>query len=312
MYCPSPKISSEVYTVPSSQRNYVRDVSNSGLKLRIGFVMDEVQSVRELEQFYPSMAADLLYISDPKIFSFDEKLLNGIKLYKGESLVIEGDNLRSATSEMEVNVTIGTKSCNITSLSMTQLVCLPPEVQPLGTDEIGRKNDNDLPSVVVRIGNLRYEIGYLRYEVSATYEMPPVMIAVFVAMGAVLMVLSFIVLAIFKHRSTQAEREYKRIQLQMDTLENSVRQECKQAFAELQTDMTDLNNDLQTSGIPTLDHRAYIIKVFFPGLPDNGSPISLDYKVSPFLYLLTHYSIKYFPLLWLYIWCFAQIFVIFV
>lgn len=297
MFCPSPKISSEVYTVPSHQRSYVRDVSNSGLKLRIGFVMDDVQSVRELEHFFPSMAADLHYISDPKLFSFDEKLADGIKLYKGESLVIEGDNLRSATSEFEVNVTIGTNSCNITSLSMTQLVCLPPDAQPLGTDEIGRKNDNDLPSVVVRIGNLRYEVGYLRYEVSAPYQMPPVVIAMFVATGAVLMVLSLIVLAIFKHKSTQAEREYKRIQLQMDTLENSVRQECKQAFAELQTDMTDLNNDLQTSGIPTLDHRAYIIKVFFPGLPDNGSPISLDYKVSPKSIPLSQHSIKRFPLL---------------
>jgi plexin A len=252
-------------------------VSNTGIKLRIGFVMDDVQSVRELEQFYPQLPSNLVYVSDPKLFPFDDK---GVKLYKGESLVIEGENLRLATTELEVNVTIGTRTCNLTSLSMTQLVCLPPEVQPLGTDEIGRRTDNDLPSVVVRVGNIRYEIGYLRYEVSAAYELPPLVIGCFVATGAILMLLSLIVLAIFKHKSSQAEREYKRIQLQMDTLENSVRSECKQAFAELQTDMTDLNNDLQSTGIPTLDHRAYIIKVFFPGLPDNGSPISLDYKVS--------------------------------
>ncbi len=274
MLCPSPKISEEVQ---SSSRNYVRDVSNTGIKLRIGFVMDDVQSVRELEQFYPQLPSNLVYVSDPKLFPFDDK---GVKLYKGESLVIEGENLRLATTELEVNVTIGTRTCNLTSLSMTQLVCLPPEVQPLGTDEIGRRTDNDLPSVVVRVGNIRYEIGYLRYEVSAAYELPPLVIGCFVATGAILMLLSLIVLAIFKHKSSQAEREYKRIQLQMDTLENSVRSECKQAFAELQTDMTDLNNDLQSTGIPTLDHRAYIIKVFFPGLPDNGSPISLDYKVS--------------------------------
>ena len=275
MSCPSPKVTEDL--IQSSSRNYIRDVSVSGLKLRIGFVMDDVQSVRELEQFYPTIASNLVYVSDPKVFAFEE---NGVKLYKGESLVIEGENLRLASSEQEVNVTIGTKTCNITSLSMTQLVCLPPEVQPLGSDEIGRRNDNELPSVVVRIGNLRYDIGFLRYEVAAAYETPPLVIGLFVATGAILTVLSIVVLAIFKHKSNQAEREYKRIQLQMDTLENSVRSECKQAFAELQTDMTDLNNDLQTTGIPTLDHRAYIIKVFFPGLPDNGSPISLDYKVS--------------------------------
>ena len=72
-----------------------------------------------------------------------------------------------------------------------------------------------------------------------------------------------------RHKSSQAEREYKIIQMQMDTLENSVRSECKQAFAELQTDMTDLTNDLESQGIPTLDHRTYVMKVFFPGVNDH-------------------------------------------
>lgn len=41
------------------------------------------------------------------------------------------------------------------------------------------------------------------------------------------------------------------------------------AFAELQTDMTDLTADLESSGIPTLDHMSYIMKVFFPGVSDH-------------------------------------------
>lgn len=55
----------------------------------------------------------------------------------------------------------------------------------------------------------------------------------------------------------------------MDNLESNVRMECKQAFAELQTDMTDLTADLENSGIPTLDHVNYIMKVFFPGVTDH-------------------------------------------
>ena len=55
----------------------------------------------------------------------------------------------------------------------------------------------------------------------------------------------------------------------MDILENSVRSECKQAFAELQTDMTDLTNDLETTGFPVLNHRTYVMKVFFPGVYDH-------------------------------------------
>lgn len=76
--------------------------------------------------------------------------------------------------------------------------------------------------------NLRYAIGYLRYEVAKTYEFPPEAIGGIAAGGAVLMLLSLIILAALRHKSSQAEREYKRIQLQMDTLENSVRSECKQ------------------------------------------------------------------------------------
>lgn len=50
------------------------------------------------------------------------------------------------------------------------------------------------------------------------------------------------------------------------------------AFAELQTDMTDLTADLESSGIPMLDHNEYILKVFFPGVRDH--PILNNPKVS--------------------------------
>lgn len=42
--------------------------------------------------------------------------------------------------------------------------------------------------------------------------------------------------------------------------------------------MTDLTADLESSGIPTLDHKNYIMKVFFPGVSDH--PILNDPKVS--------------------------------
>lgn len=52
------------------------------------------------------------------------------------------------------------------------------------------------------------------------------------------------------------------------------------AFAELQTDMTDLTADLENSGIPTLDHTNYVMKVFFPGVSDH--PILNSPKVGFF------------------------------
>jgi len=63
----------------------------------------------------------------------------------------------------------------------------------------------------------------------------------------------------------------------MDTLESNVRMECKQAFAELQTDITDLTADLESTGIPMFDHRTFVMKVFFPGVTDH--PILGDPKL---------------------------------
>ncbi len=68
--------------------------------------------------------------------------------------------------------------------------------------------------------------------------------------------------------------------------------QCLSAFAELQTDMTDLTADLESSGIPTLDHNEYILKVFFPGVRDH--PILTDPKVGTILILFILFSpLKY-------------------
>ena len=55
----------------------------------------------------------------------------------------------------------------------------------------------------------------------------------------------------------------------MDILENNVRSECKQAFAELQTDLTDLTMEIESSGIPILPHKTYVMNVFFPGVTEH-------------------------------------------
>ncbi|XP_046633766.1 plexin-B-like isoform X2 [Daphnia pulicaria] len=247
-----------------------RDVPRS-VTLRIGFLMDNVESVRDLKKHFQQ----LQYVEDPSYSAFVGASL--IKLYKGDTLVIEGENLNLASDETDVNVTIGTRSCNVTSLAATQLVCTPPEVQPTGTDEIGIKTESGLPLVVVRVGqNVRFPIGYLQYEVVKPYTFPPEAIGGITAGGILLVLVSIAILLVYRRKSTQAEREYKRIQIQMDTLESNVRSECKQAFAELQTDMTDLTADLQSLGTPTLDHKTYVMKVFFPGVNDH--PILNDPK----------------------------------
>lgn len=80
----------------------------------------------------------------------------------------------------------------------------------------------------VRVGKfLRFPIGYLRYEMVRPYAIPPEAIAGIAASTISLLLVFAIVLVVYRRKSTQAEREYKRIQIQMDTLESNVRSECK-------------------------------------------------------------------------------------
>ncbi|XP_076356920.1 plexin-B-like [Tachypleus tridentatus] len=264
MICPSPTIKDENFF---DQEDVKTLEPVDQLKYRLSFLMDDVKKLLNLQEHFPTLHSDIIYVPNPQFLRFKN---DGIKQYKGEPLVIEGSGLLLAASESEVSVKVGTCTCNLTSLTMTQLVCLPPKDQPSTSDN--QRSNTDLPLVVVNIGeNLQYEIGYLRYEVTKLYEFPREVIWGVAVGGVLLIILSVITLLTLRYKSSQAEQEYKSIQLQMDTLENSVRSECKQAFAELQTDMTDITSDLQASGIPILDHRTFVVKVFFPGV--HGHPL---------------------------------------
>ncbi|KAF9417011.1 hypothetical protein HW555_005839 [Spodoptera exigua] len=242
MECPSPAVNKKYFEILQATKT---QTSTPQIAMKVGFVLDNVETMHE-KHFNPPRT-HMVFVDDPHVYQFPNK---GVKSYKGDPLVIEGENLIRASDETDVIVTIGTQPCNVTSLTMQQLLCTPPEIQPANTDENGLQiSEISLPLVVVKIGkNLRFPIGYLHYELLRNYNFPPEVIAG-IAGGTFFLVLIFmIVLVMYRRRSTKAEREYKRIQIQMDTLESNVRLECKLAFAELQTDMSDLAADLEHSG----------------------------------------------------------------
>uniref|UniRef100_A0A6A7FV03 Plexin-B-like n=1 Tax=Hirondellea gigas TaxID=1518452 RepID=A0A6A7FV03_9CRUS len=233
--------------------------------LDFGFIMDGVMTVQHLRKYFPDVRSHVTYVANPIYAQFPD----GIKLYKSDTLVIKGENINSAADESDIRVTIGNAICNLTSLDNNQLVCFPPVDQPSPTDDRGIPTPELLPLAVVHVGIHRYPLGVLRYERHRRFPLSPEGIAGLAGGALLIVVASFVVLAIYRRRSSQAERVYKLMQMQMDSLESHVRTECKQAFAELQTDMTDLTADLQASGVPILPLRTYIMKVFFPGVTDH-------------------------------------------
>ena len=75
-----------------------------------------------------------------------------------------------AGKETDMRVFIGTQSCNVTSLSLNQLTCKPPDSQPPALIN-GKEDYDELPEVVVQIGeNLQYKIGKLSYSLGELFS----------------------------------------------------------------------------------------------------------------------------------------------
>ncbi|XP_075218268.1 plexin A isoform X1 [Lycorma delicatula] len=235
-------------------------------KLEFGFKMDNVLGVQNLST-KPNFSAFLLY-PNPIYEKFDEE----VKYYKSDYLTINGQHLDRACQESDVVVQIGSRFCNVTSLSRYQLTCRPPVTQPPVTDS-EHLNAHQLPEVVVIVGGtLKYTIGKLSYASPAELNGPlskPALISVIT--GTILLLIIFVAFLIaYRRKSTESNRVLKNMQEQMDILELRVAAECKEAFAELQTEMTDLTGDLTSGGIPFLDYRTYAMKILFPNMEDHA------------------------------------------
>lgn len=246
MFCDSPIIEIE---------EKILDAENA-LKLEYGFLMDDVLGVKNLTTTKELLPFELY--PNPEYYPFEED----IKYFKSEYLTINGKNLDRACRETDVVVKIGKEICNITSLSRQQLTCRPP---------VEATDENETPYVIVTVGDqLIYNIGILSYA-SPTLMHGFSRNALFGVVAGICVLLAVFValLVAYRKKTSESNRVLKNMQEQMDILELRVAAECKEAFAELQTEMTDLTSDLTSGGIPFLDYRAYAMKILFPNHEDH-------------------------------------------
>lgn len=147
----------------------------------------------------------------------------------------------------------------------------------------GKADSERVPEVVVVIGEgLNYTIGKLSYEPPGSdgaFLSKPLLILVI--LGSCILFLAVLVMLIaYRRKSTrQLSRVLKSMQEQMDVLELKVASECKAAFAELQTEMTDLAGEMTAGGIPFIEYRIYCMKVLFPNNEDH--PVLRQMPVDP-------------------------------
>uniref|UniRef100_A0A803YD84 Plexin-B1 n=1 Tax=Meleagris gallopavo TaxID=9103 RepID=A0A803YD84_MELGA len=184
----------------------------------------------------------------------------------GSVISVEGENLDLAISKDEVMAMIGEGICVVKTLTRNHLYCEPPSEQPF---TVGNQQEG--------MGNLNFLLGRVQYDTESQLTFP-LEAQIGLGVGASFVALIVLVIVfIYRRKSKQALRDYKKVQIQLENLETSVRDRCKKEFTDLMTEMMDLTSDLVGTGIPFLDYKSYAERIFFPG--HRESPLQRDLDI---------------------------------
>uniref|UniRef100_A0A7M4FHK2 Plexin-B1 n=1 Tax=Crocodylus porosus TaxID=8502 RepID=A0A7M4FHK2_CROPO len=184
----------------------------------------------------------------------------------GSVISVEGENLDLAISKEEVMAMIGEGVCVVKTLTRNHLYCEPPAEQPFTSGAF---------LLQVQMGNLDFLLGRVQYDTESQLAFP---LEAQVGLGVGTSFVALIVSTSHcRRKSKQALRDYKKVQIQLENLETSVRDRCKKEFTDLMTEMMDLTSDLVGTGIPFLDYKSYAERIFFPG--HRESPLQRDLDI---------------------------------
>uniref|UniRef100_A0A8C6J3P2 Plexin-B1 n=1 Tax=Melopsittacus undulatus TaxID=13146 RepID=A0A8C6J3P2_MELUD len=191
----------------------------------------------------------------------------------GSVISVEGENLDLAISKDEVMAMIGEGICVVKTLTRNHLYCEPPSEQPAPRHPSIMAH----PFLQVQMGNLNFLLGRVQYDTESQLTFP-LEAQIGLGVGASFVALIVLVIVfIYRRKSKQALRDYKKVQIQLENLETSVRDRCKKEFTDLMTEMMDLTSDLVGTGIPFLDYKSYAERIFFPG--HRESPLQRDLDI---------------------------------
>uniref|UniRef100_A0A8C9XRP7 Plexin B3 n=1 Tax=Sander lucioperca TaxID=283035 RepID=A0A8C9XRP7_SANLU len=208
-----------------------------------------------------SQGKSFTYYPNPEFFPLNREAPDAPYRFKpGGVIAVEGQHLTRAISRQEVTARLGDRECEVKTLDNTHLYCEPPEIQPLSVDD-----SSELPCLKVFMGNLKVDLGLVQYD-SDSLSVVPLAAQISLGAGAAVIILSvLVVILMYRRKSKQALRDYKKVLLQLETLEINVGDQCRKEFTDLMTEMMDLSSDVGGPGLPLLDYRTYAERVFFPG-----------------------------------------------
>uniref|UniRef100_A0A8C2WNS7 Plexin-B1 n=1 Tax=Cyclopterus lumpus TaxID=8103 RepID=A0A8C2WNS7_CYCLU len=255
-------------------RSPMVDSSFRGSKVTAEFLLDNLRF-----DFSSLNSQTFSYEPNPVLRPLNQQ--DPLKAYRynpGSFIQLEGENLDLAITKDEVVVLVGEGVCAVKTLTKNHLYCEPPPQQPSpGPNGKRREGSDVLPEFTVQMGNLNFSLGKVQYD-NLSLSTFPLEAQIGVGVGAsIVALIVLIIVLIYRRKSKQALRDYKKVQIQLENLETSVRDRCKKEFTDLMTEMMDMSSDLVGSGIPFLDYRRYAERIFFPG--HRESPLRRDLDV---------------------------------
>ncbi|KAG8447804.1 hypothetical protein GDO86_015056 [Hymenochirus boettgeri] len=239
------------------------------LLVEVMFVLDNVRIP------FSSLGDNFTYQPNPTLKPLNrDNPTRPYSLKPGNVLDIEGEGLDSGISKKEVVAKIGDGICTVKTLTHNHLYCEPPPEAPQPQDA-----SMPLPEFVVSMGNLRFNLGQVKYDVDGQAAFPYEAKIGLGVLAALLVPVVLIIIYMYRRQSKMAKRDYKKVLVQLENLETSVGDQCRKEFTDLMTEMMDLSSELEGSGIPFLDYKTYVERIFFPGNTNSSLRKTLDVPV---------------------------------
>lgn len=112
---------------------------------------------------------------------------------------------------------------------------------------------------------------------ATSYFTRTLLMLLYAIVGSLLLLIVYSIIFIkfgsLNRRGSYFEQEHRRVLAKVDSMEKLLRAESKLAASTLRSDLNELVRHIDLSGIPLLNLRDYIMKVFFPGI--NNHPLLL-------------------------------------
>ncbi|XP_071810406.1 plexin-B-like isoform X1 [Asterias amurensis] len=263
----------------SPTRRRVARAAEDGVNVTTGFIMDGVVGLRNWCSGKTAGCTPMEYVQDPVYYGFDHpsyEYTDGVGIKDGSTLQVRGNGINYAITSEEITVYVGNKQCTRISIGEANLFCDLPEDQPRPGNYTGGNAEMNLPIVMVKHGTIDYTIGPFRYS-----TIPWIIIAISVICAVVILV-AVILAAVLARKSAGASKEVYKCLEDIDRVQRELGEDMRRAFAELQTDMTDLTSDLEGLGMPFVGQRDYATNMLFVVLetkPMTSDPVNPEEHV---------------------------------